>query len=159
MGIYKKPAFVNVAAQIEEKLANRNVGVRTQLRTYRRKLFALPGDCVKWIVWNTCKRKYKFQCCFPRWCRVPQTPGTDDILKFANFFKHFSLCKLFITIFAFSRRNAIKWVQTYLVSVQYCSWDIAPGILRKKKSKFAIILEFIETCIFLQTGNDYFVYC
>ncbi len=57
MGIYRKPAFVKVAAQIEENLANRNVGLRAQFKAARRELYVSARDCVKWMVWNTCKRK------------------------------------------------------------------------------------------------------
>ena len=58
MGIYKKPAFVKVALQIEEKFASRNVGVRTRFRALRREVFTSTGDCFNWILWNTRKRKY-----------------------------------------------------------------------------------------------------
>ena len=57
MGIYKKPAFVKVAIQIEEKIASRNVGVRKRFRAFRREVLTSTGDCFKWILWNARKRK------------------------------------------------------------------------------------------------------
>ena len=58
MGIYKKPAFVKVAIQIEEKIVSRNVGVRKRFRAFRREALASSLDCFKWILWNARKRKY-----------------------------------------------------------------------------------------------------
>ncbi len=57
MWIYRNTSFVKVAAQIEENLANRNVGFRAQFKAARRELCGSARDCLKWMVWNTCKRK------------------------------------------------------------------------------------------------------